>query len=70
MAYTQADLDALQAALASPEHRVRFSDGREVQYRSIGEIQQAIGTVTSDLAAAASSTPGVRQIKVNMEGGF
>lgn len=54
MAYSQADLNRLQAALADPTQKVRFDDGREVTYRSLSEIRQAIADVTADLARQAS----------------
>jgi hypothetical protein len=37
MAYTQAHLDALEAALAKGEKRVAFGD-KTVEYRSIDEL--------------------------------
>lgn len=49
MAYTQQDLDELQAALKRPEQAVTFQ-GRRTEFRSVDEIQKAIATVQSDLA--------------------
>jgi hypothetical protein len=40
---TQADLDAITAAIARGESEVRFADGRTVKYRSIEELRQAFG---------------------------
>ena len=54
MAYSQADLNRLQAALADPTQKVRFDDGREVTYRSLSEIRQAIADISADLARQAS----------------
>lgn len=53
---TQADLDALEAALARGESRVRFADGREVTYRSVGELSAAIALLTPRV----SSVPMMR----------
>lgn len=39
---TQADIDALEAALARGEKTVRFADGRSVEYRSPSEIATAL----------------------------
>lgn len=44
---TQADIDAIEKALASGERRVRFSDGREVEYRSVADLRGALGVLSS-----------------------
>lgn len=46
---------ALEAALASGEKRVKYRD-REVEYRSVEEIQQAL----ADVRARMSGTSGRR----------
>ncbi len=48
MAYTQSQLDALEAALASGTLTVEF-DGKRVTYRSLDEIQRAIEIVKKGL---------------------
>jgi hypothetical protein len=67
MAYTQAHLDVLEAALAKGEKRVTFGD-KTVEYRSIEELQAAIRAVKRDLFEQAVATglwPGApRQIRV------
>lgn len=73
MAYTQADLEALQAALAKGEKRVSFGD-KTVEYRSVEELKDAIREVKRDLleqAAASGLWPGApRQIRVTTGKGF
>ncbi len=73
MAYTQAHLDALEAALAKGEKRVTFGD-KTVEYRSIDELMKAIEAVKRDLfeqAAATGLWPGApRQIRVTTGKGF
>jgi hypothetical protein len=68
MAYTQADLEALQAALAKGEKRVSFGD-KTVEYRSVEELQAAIRQVKRDLFEQAVATglwPGApRQIRIH-----
>lgn len=49
---TQADIDAIEAALARGEARVRFADGREVQYRSVSDLRAALGVLTSRMTTA------------------
>ena len=67
MAYTQSDLEALQAALAKGEKRVSFGD-KTVEYRSVEELQAAIRQVKRDLFEQAVATglwPGApRQIRI------
>lgn len=55
MAYTQTDLDTLDAAIASGERRVRVN-GREVEYRSVAEMMQARAHVATAIAAAAAGS--------------
>jgi hypothetical protein len=68
MAYTQADLEALQAALAKGEKRVSFGD-KTVEYRSVEELQAAVRQVKRDLFEQAVATglwPGApRQIRLH-----
>jgi hypothetical protein len=40
MAYTSQDLENLQQAIAEGVYRVRFSDGRELTYRSLDEMRR------------------------------
>jgi len=60
MAFTQADLDALKAIAKTGTRHVRFSDGREVTYRSMAELQAAIAMVAAEVGAA-QGTPRVRR---------
>ena len=55
MAYTQAHLDALQAALAKGEKRVSLGD-KTVEYRSIEELTAAIEAVKRVLFQQAVAT--------------
>lgn len=53
MAYTQADLDALKAAIASGARRVKFGSGpdsREVEYRSLAEMRAIVADIEAELA--------------------
>ena len=68
MAYTEAQLQALETALAKGEHRVSFGD-KTVEYRSVEELQAAIRTVESELARSAGTTRK-RQIRVTTSKGL
>lgn len=60
MAYTQQDVDNLEAAIARCELKVKLAD-REVTYRSMAELQAALAFVEKRLALqSGTSTPGPR----------
>ncbi len=73
MAYTQVQLDALEAALAKGEKRVSFGD-KTVEYRSVDELKSAIAAIKRDLFAqtvAKGLSPGApRQIRITTNKGF
>lgn len=52
MAYTDTDLQAVEAAIASGERRVQFADGRSVEYRSVAELKDARALIRAELATA------------------
>lgn len=65
-AYTQAQLDALRAALASGTLDVSY-DGKRVTYRSLKEIERAIAVVSGALDASAG-TVRTRAVRVYQSG--
>ena len=73
MAYTETQLQALEAALAKGERRVSFGD-KTVEYRSVDELKAAIREVKRCLLDQATATglwPGPpRQIRVTTSKGF
>lgn len=52
MSYTQTQLEALQAALASGTLRVSY-DGKTVEYRSVDELIRAIAVVEAGVNVAS-----------------
>ena len=66
--YTDQQLQALRDALANGVRRVKFGD-REIEYRTIDELKQAIATAEAEIAKAAGA-PVVRQIRISTEKGF
>jgi hypothetical protein len=50
-------LDALRALRAEGTSRVRFSDGREVAYRTDSEIAAAIADIERQIHDAARAAP-------------
>lgn len=53
MAFTQYDLAAVDAAIASGELTVRTADGKLVTLRTMAELLQARAVITAALAASA-----------------
>ncbi|MDB5965178.1 MAG: hypothetical protein JWQ72_1678 [Polaromonas sp.] len=57
MAFTQTDLDAIDAAIASGELTVKHN-GREVTYRSMTDLLKARSTIQAGMSAAANGRNG------------
>lgn len=53
MAFVQADLEAVEAALRTGSARVRYAD-REIQYRSLDELQQLRNIMRRELGLASN----------------
>ena len=66
--YTEQHLQALRDALANGVRRVRFGD-REIEYRTIDELKQAIAAAEAEIAKN-SGVPITRQIRISTEKGF
>jgi hypothetical protein len=64
MAYTQADLDALKAAIASGARKVIFGSGpdsRTVEYRSLNDMLATLSLIAAEVSpgtAPSSRTVG------------
>lgn len=56
MAYTQDDVDALKAAYKTGALRVRYSDGREVLYRTREEIKAILRDMDEEVNPPASTS--------------
>jgi hypothetical protein len=57
MAFTQSDLDNINAAVGTGELSVEVN-GRKVVYRSIDDLVKARNLIANDLAATAASAAG------------
>jgi len=68
MAFTQTQLDALDAAIASGAREVRFQD-RTVVYQSLAAMLQARTLLYSSLNPAGSAKP-IRQIRMYGDSGL
>lgn len=68
MAFTQADLDRVNAAIAGGETLVQFADGKRVQYRSVSELIAARNLIASEITTAEGTRPP-RAFRVNVSKG-
>ena len=72
MAYTEEQVNALQAALAKGERRVTFAD-KTVEYRSVDELRLALREVQKGLFLQSTKTGlwprAPRQIRINASKG-
>lgn len=63
MAWTQADIDALKAAIASGRLRVTMGD-RDVQFRSLAEMKEILAMMQEEVDATAGTNTRYRTIRV------
>lgn len=54
MSYTSDQLATLKAAYASGVRRVKYADGKEVEYNTMRDMAAAIALIERDLAQQAS----------------
>jgi hypothetical protein len=59
MAFTQAQIDALDEAIATGVTRGRMSNGEEVEYRSLSDMRAVRKMMAEELAGSAGTTFGV-----------
>jgi hypothetical protein len=69
MAFTQTDLDRVNAAIASGAVHVQYADGRNVTYRSIEELKTAKAEIQAALGLP-SGQPRTRQVRLYSGKGF
>lgn len=56
MAWTQADKDALKAAIATGAREVQYSDGSRIAYRSLREMEQTLALMEKELTPTVTRT--------------
>lgn len=70
MAWTQADLDTVDAALANGTKTVKFSDGREIVNQDSDKLLQVRNSIKAELnaAATAGANPRLRTTRARFPG--
>ena len=56
MSWTQGDLDAIDRAIRTGALKVRGSDGKEVTYRSLDELQRIRAEIVAVVTPSAAAT--------------
>lgn len=54
--WTVADIAALEAAIKSGALRVRFPDGREIQYHTLADMMTLLRTMREEVAGETTAT--------------
>jgi len=62
MAFTQSDIDTLRQAIATGARRVRYADGRDVEYRTYAEMRLVLTDMEAEVAGSAQSLGGNRVV--------
>lgn len=57
MAFSSSDLATLEAAIASGALRVRFADGRQVDYQSGADLLRARDVMRAEINAESATPP-------------
>mgnify|MGYP000205614373 CR=1 FL=1 len=60
MAWTQANIDTLKAAIATGKRKVQLN-GRSVEYQSIPEMLTALDAMQRDFNAQSAAISGIRR---------
>ena len=68
MAWTQDDVDAIKAALATGARDVQYSDGSRVSYRSEAEMMSIMKRMQAEVAG--SSVTSVKTVRFGTSKGF
>jgi hypothetical protein len=68
MAWTQDDVDAIKAALATGARDVQYSDGSRVSYRSEAEMMSIMKRMQAEVAG--SSVTRVKTVRFGTSKGF
>ena len=60
MAWSQTDLDSIEAAITSGQRRVRLN-GREVEYHSVGDMLKARDAIRNEVSRINATIAGIRR---------
>jgi hypothetical protein len=66
MAYTQDDIDALTAAIATGAQKVTFGSGpdsRTVEYRSLSDMNAILATMSAEVNPTPAARPRVSVVR-------
>ncbi|MCW3477356.1 phage head-tail joining protein [Limobrevibacterium gyesilva] len=70
MAFTAADLDTIEQAIATGALKCKFADGREVFYQTTTELLRARDAISQVLAGQAAAPPSRMTRVIHNRGDF
>ena len=71
MAFTQADVDAMQKAIGSGVRKVTFADGRSTEYQNLDAMLSALNVMRGDVAKTTNAaTRNSRRLIIGRIGRF
>ncbi|KQP11166.1 hypothetical protein ASF28_08975 [Methylobacterium sp. Leaf99] len=66
MAYTDKDIAALKAAIATGATKVRFADNREVTYRTLAEMRSILAGMQAEVTGRGQTNRYVAGYRSNL----
>lgn len=66
MAWTQKDIDALKAAIATGATKVRFADNREVVYRTLADMRSTLAEMRAEATGTVQRSRYVAGYRSNL----
>lgn len=69
MTFTQTDLDAIRAAIASGAMEVAYADGSRVKYRSLDEMLRTRDMIAAEVSQPASTGRNSRVSLISFSNG-
>jgi hypothetical protein len=70
MAFTQSDLDRINAAIASGTTEVRYADGSTVKYRSLDDMMRTRDMIAAEVTPPAGRTARNPRVSLATFGGL
>lgn len=61
--WTVADIKTLKAAIATGSRRIRYSDGREIEYNSTAQMMTLLAFMTEQVVGDPTKSAAVRLAK-------
>jgi len=70
MAFTQADIDKIDKAIANNVLEITYSDGIKIKYPGISGLKKARAFISGQIDQAAGNVNRSKQLRVNVSSGI